>query len=198
MKLSIIIPVHNRAENTKKLLDELTRQKWDFPQTEIIVVENGSSEDMSFLNEYDIVLKHCEPNVSLARNIALDIATGDYIAFIDNDDWIPHYYLEEIYKAMESGKDWYIWQWYSDQTFADMKNLDIKHPLKEQWALWGYLWNRHMFDGVRFDLDDIGGDAKVFDIITEDTEGEFIEKPMYYYWFNGNEDSISHRKNRKA
>ena len=196
MKLSIIMPVHNRADNTRKLLDELTRQKWDFPQTEIIVAENGSSEDMSFLEAYNIVLRHCEPSISRARNLALDIATGDYIAFIDNDDWIPHYYLEEIYRAIESGKDWYIWQWYSDQTFADMKNLDIKHPLKEQWALWGYLWSRKMFDGVRFDLDDINGDAKVFDIITEDTEGEFIEKPMYYYWFNGNEDSISHRKNR--
>ena len=196
MKASVIMPVHNRAENTKKLLDELIRQRWDFPQTEIVVVENGSTEDMSFLEKYDIVLRHCEPSISRARNLALDIATGDYFAFIDNDDWIPHYYLEEIYRAIESGKDWYIWQWYSDQTFADMKNLDIKHPLKEQWALWGYLWKREMFDGVRFDLDDINGDARVFDIITEDTEGEFIEKPMYYYWFNGNEDSISHRKNR--
>ena len=192
----MIIPVWNRAENTKKLLDELTRQKQEFPQTEIICVENGSTDDMSFLESYDIVLRHCEPNISGARNLAMDIATGDYFAFIDNDDWIPPYYLEVIYKAIESHKDWYIWQWYSDQTFADMKGLDLKHPLKQQWALWGYLWNRHMFDGVRFDLDDIGGDAKVMDIITEDTEGEFIEKPMYYYWFNGNEQSVSHRRNR--
>ena len=196
MKGSVIIPVWNRAENTKKLIEELTRQKQEFPQTEIIVVENGSTEDMSFLDTYDIILAHCEQGISRARNLALDIATGDYFAFIDNDDWIPHYYLEEIYKAIESGKDWYIWQWYSDQTFADMKGLDLKHPLEQQWALWGYLWNRHMFDGVRFDLDDLYGDGKVMGIITEDTEGGFIEKPMYYYWFNGNEQSVCHRRNR--
>ena len=196
MKVSIIMPVHNRAANTEKLLEELMMQKMKHPQTEIIVVENGSKEDMSFLNKYDIILKHCEPNVSLARNIALDIATGDYIAFIDNDDWIPFYYLDIIYDRIKTKKDWYIWQWYSDQTFADMKNLDIKHPLKEQRALWGYLWSRKMFDGVRFDLDDINGDGKVFDIITDETEGEFIQTPMYYYWFNGNEESISHRKNK--
>ena len=196
MKVSVIIPVHNRSENTKKIIEELLRQKRNYPQTEIICVENGSTEDMSFLENYDIILKHCEPGVSRARNLALDIATGDYFCFIDNDDWIPGYYLETVYNYIQSKKDWYIWQWYSDQTFASMKNLDINNPLKEQWALWGYCWNRHMFDGVRFDLKDIGGDLKVFDIITKETQGEFIEKPMYYYWFNGNDQSISHTKNK--
>ena len=109
MKVSIIIPVHNRSENTKKIIEELLRQKKNYPQTEIICVENCSTEDMSFLENYDIILKHCEPGVSRARNLALDIATGDYFCFIDNDDWIPGYYLETVYNYIQSKKDWYIW-----------------------------------------------------------------------------------------
>ena len=131
MKVSVIIPVHNRADNTRKLLDKLMYCKKNHPQTEIICVENGSDEDMSFLEEYDIVLRHCEKGVSRARNLALDIATGDYICFIDNDDWIGGYYLDVIYDAIKSNKDWYIWQWYSDDTFDDMSDLDIKDPLKK-------------------------------------------------------------------
>jgi glycosyltransferase involved in cell wall biosynthesis len=165
--------------------------KRNHPQTEIIAIENGSTEDMSFLEEYDIILRHSETGVSYARNLGLDIATGDYICFIDNDDWIPGYYLDVIYDRIKSGKDWYIWQWYSDDTFDDMSDLDLNDPLKKQWALWGYCWNRKMFDGVRFDIKDAGGDAKVFDILAKETKGELIEKPMYRYYFLNNVGSIT-------
>ncbi len=193
MKVSVIIPVHNRAEHTRKLLDKLMYCKSKHPQTEIVVVENGSTEDMSFLSEYDIVLRQCEPNVSLARNTGLDIATGDYICFIDNDDWIPSYYFEEIYKAIESGKDWYIWQWYSDDTFDDMSELDLEHPLDRQVALWGYCFKASLFKDVRFDLDDPYGDKNITKAITPDTKGELIERPMYRYYFLHNGDSICHK-----
>lgn len=192
MKVSVIIPVYNRADNTRKLLDKLMYCKKNHPQTEIIVVENGSTEDMSFLEEYDIVLRHCEKGVSRARNLALDIATGDYICFIDNDDWIGGYYLDVIYDAIKSNKDWYIWQWYSDDTFDDMSDLDIKDPLKKQVALWGYCFKKSLFNNVRFDLDDPYGDKKIVDVLRPDTKGELIEIPMYRYRFLGNSGSICH------
>lgn len=197
VKVSVIIPVYNRAVKTKKLLDELVRQQEKYPQTEIIVVENGSTEDMGFLNDYDtIILKHSEKGISIARNLALDIATGDYYCFVDNDDWIPSYYLETVYEHIRYGYDWYIWQWWSDDRLVDMHGLNINEPLKLQWALWGYCWKRTMFDGVRFDLNDILGDGKVFDIITSETKGSFIPIPMYRYTWEGNEDSVCHIRNR--
>lgn len=191
--ISIIIPVKDRAEQTRRLLDKLMYCKRNHPQTEIIVVENGSTEDMGFLDEYDIICLHCEPNVSLARNMGLDICKGDYICFIDNDDWIPGYYLDEIYDHIRSGKDWYIWQWYSDDTFDDMKDLDLNDPLKKQWALWGYCYRRELFDNVRFDLDDPYGDKNIVKVITPGTKGELIERPMYRYHFLNNSGSICHK-----
>ena len=190
--ISVIIPVHNRAEHTRKLIEKLMYCKSKHPQTEIICVENGSTEDMSFLKEYDIILLNCEPNVSLARNTGLDIAKGDYICFIDNDDWIPGYYLDVIYDRIQSKKDWYIWQWYSDDTFDDMSDLDLNNPLKKQVALWGYCFSKKLFDNVRFDLNDPYGDKNIVKLLTPDTKGELIETPMYRYYFLSNPDSICH------
>ena len=171
MKVSIIIPIRNRVENTKKLLDELTRQQKEFPQTEIICIENGSTEDMSFLNDYDSI--------------------------IDNDDWIPDYYLRVIYNNIDSNKDWYVWKWYSDSTPVTMKGLDIKHPLKLNWAMWGYCMSRKLFDGIVFNESVPAGDdiRVMFQIITEDTDGAFIDEFMYRFKWIGNDDSISHRYN---
>ena len=189
--VSVIIPVYNRARKTQRLLDKILFAKRNFPQTEIIVVENGSTEDMSFLNEYDIVLRHCEKGISRARNLGLDIAKGDYICFIDNDDWIPGYYFEEIYKRIESGKDWYIWQWYSDDTFDDMSDLDLENPLKKQVALWGYCFKKELFNDVRFDLEDLYGDKNIVKVLKKGTKGELIERPMYRYYFIYNMDSVT-------
>ena len=191
MKVSVIMPVYNRAKKTQRLLDKILYAKRNYPLTEVIVVENGSTEDMSFLESYDIVLRHCEQGISRARNLGLDIATGDYICFIDNDDWIPGYYFDEIYKAIESKKDWYIWQWYSDDTFDDMSDLDLNDPLKKQVALWGYCFKADLFKNVRFDLDDLYGDKNIVKVITPGTKGELIEKPMYRYFFLYNLDSVT-------
>lgn len=189
--VSVIIPVCNRARKTQRLLDKILFAKRNFPQTEIIVVENGSTEDMSFLETYDIVLRHCEKGISRARNLGLDIAKGDYICFIDNDDWIPGYYFEEIYKRIESGKDWYIWQWYSDDTFDDMSDLDLNDPLKKQVALWGYCFKKELFNDVRFDLEDLYGDKNIVKVLKKGTKGELIERPMYRYYFLYNMDSVT-------
>lgn len=200
MKVSIIIPIWNRVENTKKLLDELTRQQKEFPQTEIICIENGSTENMSFLDDYDsIILRHeDQAGVYHAYNVAMGLATGDYFCFIDNDDWIPDYYLRVIYNNIDSNKDWYVWKWYSDSTPVTMQGLDLKHPLKLNWAMWGYCMSRKLFDGIVFNESVPAGDdiRVMFQIITEDTDGAFIDEFMYRFKWIGNDDSISHRYNR--
>lgn len=198
MKISVIIPCKDRGENTKKILDKLIDQKKHFPQTEIIVVENNSVEDMSFLDSYDIVLKHESiPGVANARNVGLELSTGDYICFVDNDDDISDDYLESIYPHLDEGYDWLTWQWMSDSIEVTMPDHDILHPLKSNWALWGYCFKRNLFDGHPFDVKKIvNEDMIIFDIITEETSGYFIKKILYKFKWVGNEDSLSHRKNR--
>lgn len=86
MKLSIIMPVYNLPELTKRAMDSIP---YDL-DLEVIVVNDGSTEDMSFIQDYPVNYFYYEKNENCghARNIALDLCKGDYIYGMDNDDYL--------------------------------------------------------------------------------------------------------------
>lgn len=107
MDISVIIPTYKPESYLWECLDSLTSQTLSYEQYEIIVVLNGER------NPYEIeienyIQKHLEvniqyyysplPGVSNARNIGLDNAKGDYVAFVDDDDFVSKNYLEELLK----------------------------------------------------------------------------------------------------
>lgn len=194
MELSIIIPVYNTSDYVRKLLDELIRQKKE--NIEIIVINDGSTEDMKFLNDYkDIILIEQEnKGVSIARNVGLDLAQGKYIAFCDSDDMISNDYIEIILNAIKSNKNYY-WVGWKTNVNSGEPNLPMvnKEPIKSNWAVWGYVIKNNVIGTERFK-----------NIIAEDIEFlirvlkgdyEIINKLLYIYNFN-NENSISHKINR--
>lgn len=199
--VSVIIPVKDRPESTKKLLDELVYQKKTYyPETEIIVVENGSTEDMSFLEEYkEIVLKHEKiTGAAHARNIGLDIARGQYIAFADNDDFISRDYLHQLYQVMRvTNCDWCLIGWSVDGKDAEIKP-DLTKPLESCWGCPHYCYNRDIIGDKRLNEKlNVAEDIEWLPlIIAPDTKGAFIQKPIYDVTWEGNEDSLSHKFNR--
>lgn len=112
MKLSIIIPTFRPSEYIRECLDSLGKQSFPHEDFEVIIVLNGEKDPY-----YDyvgkIISEKCKDlttkliytdtkGVSNARNIAVDISSGDYLAFIDDDDYVSETYLEELYsKAAE-------------------------------------------------------------------------------------------------
>lgn len=92
-KISVIIPVYNTAQYLPECLDSIINQTYS--NLEIILVNDGSTDNSEDIcNEYArkdsrILVIHKENGgQSSARNRGLDIAQGDYISFIDSDDWI--------------------------------------------------------------------------------------------------------------
>lgn len=92
-KISVIVPVYNAEKYLKKCLDSLRFQTYH--NLEIICVDDGSSDkSLEILNEYALndnrisVLEANHAGVAAARNIGLEKASGDYISFIDSDDWV--------------------------------------------------------------------------------------------------------------
>ena len=105
IKISVIIPTFKPQPYVWECLDSLAKQTLQKESFEIIVVLNGCDEPYnSHLKEYmlqhnDIqwVYRHIDtPGVSNARNTALKIARGEYITFIDDDDFVSPHYLEEL------------------------------------------------------------------------------------------------------
>lgn len=93
ISISIIIPVYNVSAYLRQCLESVINQT--YPHLEIIVVNDGSTDD-SFLicKEYELqdsrikLINQQNKGLSGARNTGIDAATGDYILFIDSDDWI--------------------------------------------------------------------------------------------------------------
>ena len=107
MKISVIVPTYKPKAYLWECLDSLVAQTFTKDDFEVLLVLNGCSEPYkskieAYIAKYkDIInIRFTQtetPGVSNARNIALDNATGDYITFIDDDDYVSPCYLEELY-----------------------------------------------------------------------------------------------------
>ncbi len=91
--ISIIVPVYNTEKYLPQCLNSIINQT--YRNLEIIVVNDGSTDNSSkILNEFKnkdnriIVINQQNNGVSKARNIALQISTGEYVMFVDSDDWL--------------------------------------------------------------------------------------------------------------
>lgn len=91
--VSIVVPVYNAAQTIEKCVGSLTSQTFD--DIEILLVNNGSTDNsLDVCNEIAgkdsriKVIDHHEKGVSTARNRGIEESSGDYVMFVDADDWI--------------------------------------------------------------------------------------------------------------
>lgn len=103
MKLSIIIPVYNVAPYIAKCLESVYLQDVDKGDYEIIIVNDGSTDNSLSIVRKTIadwenvkLINQANGGLSCARNSGLDCAIGDYVWFIDSDDWIESDSLRRI------------------------------------------------------------------------------------------------------
>lgn len=96
LKISVIMPVYNSSNSIVKTIESVMNQSYE--NYELIIVENGVKTDLqSLINNNKIIYYYLnEPNVSKARNLGLKNATGNYITFIDSDDFYRQDFLEKM------------------------------------------------------------------------------------------------------
>src|SRR6185436_3865509 len=104
LKLSIIIPLYNKAPYVRRALDSIAAQSLsDF---EVIVIDDGSTDDgaaivADYADPRCRLLKKANAGPGAARNTGIGQAQGEFIAFLDADDeWLPTY-LEESVRLLE-------------------------------------------------------------------------------------------------
>ncbi len=108
-KVSIVVPVYNGEKYLRECLDSLVNQT--LKELEIICVNDGSTDSSTqILKEYASkdsrikVLNQKNHGVSAARNFGIENFSGEYLTFVDADDWIELNALEILYKTIEERK----------------------------------------------------------------------------------------------
>lgn len=164
-KVSIIIPVYNVESYLQEALDSLCNQT--YRNFEAICVNDGSTdESLKVLNEYAqkdsrfIVVSQENQGQGIARNKAIDMSTGDYILFLDPDDWIETNALEILINKANQNLNIDVIQFnYINEKENSNKNriANFRKNLKKHLGLKikdGEIYNWHQFQKI--DLPNFG------------------------------------------
>jgi glycosyltransferase involved in cell wall biosynthesis len=171
-KVSIIIPVHNTARYLEKCLDSVISQS--LREIEIIIIDDGSTDGSSeIIQKYQekdpriVVISNPEPsgNPGTPRNQALEIAKGEYIGFVDSDDWVDVVTFQFLYSATLASKPDVVllegyWEENEDNRNARVVdfsgiNLNNKNNLFAKYpglALWDKMFRRKFIEEHRLRL----------------------------------------------
>lgn len=111
LKVSVIVPVYNAELYIDECLQTLCNQTMSANDYEIIVVDDGSSDNSLEIirsveksnNNITVVVQNNQ-GASVARNTGLDMARGRYISFVDADDWVESHMLETLYNEAEQNE----------------------------------------------------------------------------------------------
>lgn len=150
IKISVIVPVYNVQNYLEKCLDSLINQTLE--DIEIIVVNDGSTDDSQLIiDEY--IKKSCKikafvkknGGLSDARNFGVRYAQGEYIGYVDSDDFVEHDMYEILYnKAKLEGSD--IVECNLRHTYEDSEDIEIGEKIqdKQQMIMYGrsVVWNK--------------------------------------------------------
>lgn len=182
--ISIIVPFYNTEKYLKECLLSLQRQT--FSTFEVLMINDGSTDDsLNIAKEFTKdkrfrLFDSTHVGFSQAKNIGLDNAKGEYIGFVDSDDYVEPTYLEELYNQLiETNTDISCCNYYqfkqevipeniSKNTIIytkDKMDMIYKRPVSN--FLWNKLFKRELFDNLRFEdaiaLSDIMIIYKLFD-----------------------------------
>lgn len=204
MKLSIIVPVYKVEEYLGECVDSLLSQTID--DYEIILVDDGSPDNSGKIaDEYAAanpdmirVLHIDNGGQGRARNFALDIAKGDFVGFVDSDDWVTHDMYEKMYtRAAETGADVVICDFM--ERFADGRESVLPASIQNNWlgsagSSCNKIFRRSLVGELRFPVglwyEDFYFSAVM---LLRSKHTEFIAEPLYIY--RRGQESTMHNNN---
>lgn len=217
-KISVIVPVYQVEEYLDRCITSILSQSYG--NLEIILVDDGSGDKSGTIcDEYAkldnrIRVIH-KPNggLSSARNTALDIATGDYVGFVDGDDYVHRFMFEKLIKAaVEHSADIAVCGHFTEKD----NRITIKEPIldslqeytgkealrvliEDKWMnnyAWDKLYKAELFRGVRYpegrNYEDIATTYLLFD-----RSKKIVQIPEYLYYYQIRSGSISSHADEK-
>ena len=212
-KISVIVPVYNVEKYIDKCLKSLTQQT--LQDIEIIIVNDGSLDKSveiieKYVKENSTKIKYYEKEnggLSSARNYGLEYATGEYIAFLDSDDYVDCNMYEEMYSlAKKENADMlecdFIWEWdYGKKIFDKRREYKSKEEMmkKPRVVAWNKIYKREIINKykIRFPEGLIYEDMEFFyKLLPHLNKISYINK--YFIHYTQREDSITNKQTQKV
>lgn len=217
-KVSVIVPVYNSSKYLYEMADSLIKQSLN--EMEFIFVDDCSKDD-SLKILYDIekkdpdrvIVVKCDQNQGPggARNIGLQYANGEYIGFVDSDDFINKDMYKYMYdKAVSGNYDIVECGYYSERHKKNMMlwdkgiegNVSFENRVKMIMTC-GFIWsklykkriifNSEIYFAKRIPLEDIDFLSRIYCRVSR---VGIIDKTLYYY--RDNSDSFSRKRNNQS
>lgn len=207
--ISIIVPIYNAENYLKECLDSLIKQT--YTNLEIILINDGSDDDsLSICREYEktdnriVVIDKKNEGVSAARNDGLKISKGEWISFVDADDYVDLNFCEIMHKnAIAHNVNYVVCGYYRkyDDNLETVVRFDRDTIFNSNEYLlkilnvqngFGFCHMKLIHKNVilehRFDKDLKVGEDALFNmkISSRISKALYISKPLYYYRFNSN------------
>lgn len=216
--ISIIVPVYKVEPYIKRCVQSIIEQS--YKNIEIILVDDGSPDksgeicdEFSKKDERIKVIHKPNGGLSDARNAGLKIAKGEYIGFVDSDDYIENDMFECLYKLCTENKAQIsivsYYEYYNGKLISVRKNDKLEkfnktEAIKEllidskiQSYAWNKLFKRELFDGIIFPTNKNFEDIATTLLLFEKAEKVvLLEEPKYHYLRRN--DSIIGKKNYKT
>ena len=212
MKISIIVPIYNAERFLERCIESVINQ--EHSDWQLILIDDGSKDDSwpicqksAILDNRIIAIHQDNKGAGTARNVGIEKATGDYIVFLDSDDYISENYLSLLSSHDEDVVfiDVQVVNTQGDvlrrEYMSPFKNYSIDDIIRFQMTgriPWGgvrkavklQLLNKY---NIRYSNHKVGEEALYsFNLLNNAKSVAFIEEPLYNYFIR--EDSLSHTK----
>ncbi len=193
MKLSVIVPVYNVEKYLAACVDSLLKQT--LSDMEIILVDDGSKDSSGAIcdryaaeNPEKVKCLHIDNGgQGRARNFALPMTQGEYLGFVDSDDWVlPEMYEKLCRRADETGADIVACDFlerFDDGTEREVPGAFQDHPLSFAGSCCNKVFRASLVNSLRFPEERLWYEDFYFSAVmlirSEDTE--YLREPLYIY-----------------
>lgn len=200
--ISIIVPIYNVYPYLQLCLESIENQT--YPHFEVLLINDGSRDDskdicQEFINK-DKRFRYFEQEnlgISAARNTGIVHSNGEFITFIDGDDFIDPNYLEELYHAAlkndseivvasykafnEEDNNYYIHVFDYKEEHFKQNELIAKRGIEFETS-WGILFHKRLFEHIQFPVGKSIGDSFTnYKLFMESCKASYIHKDFYIH-----------------
>lgn len=200
--ISVIVPVYKVEPYLRRCVDSILAQTYtDF---ELILVDDGSPDSCGAIcDEYAgkdsrvRVIHQENGGLSAARNIGIDVAKGEYLTFVDSDDWVHSEYLAYLYRAIQD-KNVLLSSCGFIRTNKKIEDAQTVFSCAVLGGLswykedhingvitWGKLYHRSLFQTIRFPVGKIHEDEfTTYQLLYLANNISVVDVKLYYYFIN--------------